>query len=64
MDKDRVEGIGHQIKGAIKEGVGKITGDTQTQAEGAAGKDRRQGSEHRRRCEGFGSRRPEQVVRG
>ena len=38
MDKDRVEGIGHQIKGAIKEGVGKITGDTQTQAEGAAEK--------------------------
>ena len=38
MDKDRVEGIGHQIKGAIKEGVGKLTGDTQTQAEGAAEK--------------------------
>jgi uncharacterized protein YjbJ (UPF0337 family) len=36
MDKDRVEGIGHQIKGAIKEGIGKVTGDTRTEAEGAA----------------------------
>lgn len=38
MDKDRVEGVGHQVKGAIKEGVGKVTGDTKTQAEGAAEK--------------------------
>ncbi len=38
MDKDRVEGIGHQVKGAIKEGVGKVTGDTRTEAEGAAEK--------------------------
>jgi uncharacterized protein YjbJ (UPF0337 family) len=38
MDKDRVEGVGHQIKGSIKEAAGKVTGDTQTQAEGAAEK--------------------------
>ncbi len=42
VDSDRVEGIGHQIKGAIKEGIGKVTGDQKTQAEGvgekAAGK--------------------------
>ena len=38
MDKDRAEGIGHQVKGAIKEGVGKMTGDTKTQAEGSAEK--------------------------
>jgi uncharacterized protein YjbJ (UPF0337 family) len=38
MDKDRSEGIGHQVKGAVKEGVGKVTGDTRTQAEGAAEK--------------------------
>ena len=42
IDKDRVEGIGHQIKGAVKEGVGKVTGDAKTEAEGkgekAAGK--------------------------
>ena len=34
MDKDRVEGVGHQVKGAVKEGVGKMTGDTKMQAEG------------------------------
>jgi len=38
MDKDRVEGAGKQVKGAIKEGVGKMTGDTKTQAEGKADK--------------------------
>jgi uncharacterized protein YjbJ (UPF0337 family) len=38
MDKDRVEGVGHQIKGSIKEGVGHLTGDKKTEAEGAAEK--------------------------
>ena len=38
MDQDRAEGIGHQIKGGIKEGGGKITGDARTEAEGAAEK--------------------------
>jgi uncharacterized protein YjbJ (UPF0337 family) len=38
MDKDRAAGVGHQVKGAIKEGVGKVTGDTKTQAEGTAEK--------------------------
>ena len=42
MDKDRVEGAAHQVKGAVKEAVGKLTGDAKTQAEGvtekAAGK--------------------------
>ena len=38
MDKDRVEGAAHQAKGAIKEGVGKLTGDKKTQAEGVAEK--------------------------
>jgi uncharacterized protein YjbJ (UPF0337 family) len=38
MDKDRVEGTMHQAKGAVKEGVGKMTGDTKTQAEGTAEK--------------------------
>jgi uncharacterized protein YjbJ (UPF0337 family) len=36
MDKDRIEGAGTNIKGKIKEGVGKITGDTKTEAEGQA----------------------------
>jgi len=42
MDKDRVEGAGHQVKGAVKEAAGKMTGDQKLQAEGktekAAGK--------------------------
>jgi uncharacterized protein YjbJ (UPF0337 family) len=38
MDKDRIEGTGHQAKGAVKETVGKMTGDTKTEAEGRAEK--------------------------
>src|SRR5205814_2694754 len=38
MDKDRVKGAAHRVKGAIKEGVGKVTGDAKTEAEGAAEK--------------------------
>jgi uncharacterized protein YjbJ (UPF0337 family) len=38
MDKDRIAGAAHQVKGAVKETVGKITGDAKTQAEGAAEK--------------------------
>jgi uncharacterized protein YjbJ (UPF0337 family) len=38
MDKDRVKGAGTQMKGAIKEGAGKVTGDTRTEAEGKADK--------------------------
>jgi len=36
MDKDRIEGAGKNIKGKIKEGVGKVTGDTKIEAEGQA----------------------------
>jgi uncharacterized protein YjbJ (UPF0337 family) len=38
MDKDRIEGTAHQAKGAVKEAIGKVTGDAKTQAEGAAEK--------------------------
>ena len=38
MDKDRIAGAAHQIKGAVKETIGKITGDAKTQAEGVAEK--------------------------
>jgi uncharacterized protein YjbJ (UPF0337 family) len=38
MDKDRVEGAAHQAKGAVKEAVGKVTGDSKIEAEGAAEK--------------------------
>jgi uncharacterized protein YjbJ (UPF0337 family) len=38
MDKDRIAGSAKQAKGAVKEAVGKITGDKKTQAEGRAEK--------------------------
>jgi uncharacterized protein YjbJ (UPF0337 family) len=38
MDKDRVKGAAHQAKGAVKEKVGQVTGDTKTEAEGKAEK--------------------------
>jgi uncharacterized protein YjbJ (UPF0337 family) len=38
MDKDRVGGMADQAKGAIKKGVGKVTGDAKLQAEGEADK--------------------------
>ena len=42
MDKDRIKGAAQQAKGAIKEKLGKVTGDSKLQAEGkgdkAAGK--------------------------
>ena len=42
MDKDRMKGMAHQAKGAVKEKAGKAMGDKKTQGEGkgekAAGK--------------------------
>jgi uncharacterized protein YjbJ (UPF0337 family) len=38
MDKDRIEGAATQAKGAVKESVGKVTGDAKLQSEGAADK--------------------------
>ena len=38
VDKDRIDGIGKKVSGSIKEAVGKVTGDTKTQAEGTAEK--------------------------
>jgi uncharacterized protein YjbJ (UPF0337 family) len=35
MDKNRIVGAAHRVKGAVKETVGKVTGDAETQAEGA-----------------------------
>ncbi|MBC1181162.1 CsbD family protein [Brevundimonas sp. WCHBH090558] len=35
-DHDRIEGAAKNIGGKIKEGVGKVTGDTKLQAEGKA----------------------------
>jgi uncharacterized protein YjbJ (UPF0337 family) len=36
MDKDRVEGAATNIKGKVKEGVGKMAGDSKPEAEGKA----------------------------
>jgi uncharacterized protein YjbJ (UPF0337 family) len=38
MDKDRVKGTANQAKGAVKEKIGQVTGDTKTEAEGKADK--------------------------
>jgi uncharacterized protein YjbJ (UPF0337 family) len=38
VDQNRVKGAIDQAKGAIKQGVGKLTGDQKLQAEGAADK--------------------------
>ena len=38
MDKDRVVGSAKQIKGAVKEVVGKAVGDTKLESEGKADK--------------------------
>lgn len=35
-NKDRVEGIGDEVVGNVKEGVGKATGDEQLEGEGQA----------------------------
>jgi uncharacterized protein YjbJ (UPF0337 family) len=38
MDKDRIAGAAKQAKGSVKEAIGKVTGDTRTQVEGATEK--------------------------
>ena len=36
MDKDRVAGSANQVKGAIKQAIGKATGDAKLESEGNA----------------------------
>jgi len=38
MDKDRIEGVAKQAKGAVKEAVGKAVGDSKLVAEGKSDK--------------------------
>ena len=38
MDKDRIAGSAKQASGAIKQAVGKVTGDAKLRADGAAEK--------------------------
>ncbi len=50
MDKNRVDGAGHEIKGAAKEALGKVTGNTGKQPSfGPGRKDRRHGPAQGRR---------------
>ncbi len=36
MDQDRITGAASELKGQVKEGIGNLTGDSKTQAEGYA----------------------------
>lgn len=38
VDENRVEGAWDKVKGTVKEGIGKVTGDEKLQAEGKADK--------------------------
>jgi uncharacterized protein YjbJ (UPF0337 family) len=38
MDRNRVKGAAHQVKGTAKEAIGRMTGDTKLRIEGAAEK--------------------------
>jgi uncharacterized protein YjbJ (UPF0337 family) len=38
MDKDRIKGSAKQVKGSIKQGVGKAVGDSKMESEGKADK--------------------------
>jgi uncharacterized protein YjbJ (UPF0337 family) len=38
VDKDRIKGAAHEAKGVVKEGVGKVSGDSKLKTEGAAEK--------------------------
>ena len=38
MDKDRIKGSAEQIKGTVKEAVGKVLGDEKMETEGATDK--------------------------
>jgi len=62
MDKDRVEGSAKQVKGAVKETIGKVVGDAKLEGEGKADKTERQSAKCHRRPERRGARRCEEVV--
>jgi uncharacterized protein YjbJ (UPF0337 family) len=38
VNKDQVKGVAKQVKGSVKETAGRMTGNRQTEAEGAAEK--------------------------
>ena len=49
MDKDRVAGSAKQVKGVVKQAVGKAVGDAKLESEGKADKLEGQGPECNRR---------------
>ena len=36
MDKDRIAGAAHEVKGSVKKAVGKVVGDAKLQSDGKA----------------------------
>ena len=38
MDKNRIQGVGKQVKGSMKEAIGKVTGNKQAEVKGTAEK--------------------------
>ncbi len=38
MDNDRIEGIGHQVRGVVKRAFGRMIGDAKMTTDGVAGK--------------------------
>lgn len=45
IDTDRITGVGHQLKGAIKQGFGKLIGDAKLAADGSAERTMGQGQD-------------------
>ena len=66
MDKDRAAGSTKKTKGSVKEAIGKVTGDSKTQAEGTAEKTAGQAQNavgrQDRVLSGFGQLHPRRLV--
>ena len=61
MDKDRIAGAAKEVKGSVKEVMGKVVGDAKLQSdEGRA--DRRQDSECRWRHQGYRAGGRQEVI--
>ena len=61
VDKDRIAGSAKEIKGSLKEAVGKAVGDTKLQTEGKADQAEGKISECRRRPQRHAQRRSEEI---
>ena len=57
MDKEHIKGAADKVKGAVKDTVGKVTGDTKMQAEGKLDKAKGSARNARRRRKGRCARR-------